>query len=482
MTPLVSKETRTILTRRIKGFLDEFFHNKIGLVGLALLFMFVGTAIFAPWLSPYDPITAPRVAGKFAVPSWLTVFPQYKEYSSTMEVRPYWEVNETSEYANIQWGRSLVVNVNMSEEPKQGTVTLTADFSYLYNMPPEAFTLSFDLSTHNITNLWYSTKISLTNPQNNSTLIWSEPYTDQNMQSSVNAESTDYWLLRKLGYLDPTTTNIATLIFPQPTKGNYTLTFELSFRPTEDATSAGATLAIKNALFYIPGRSHGILGTDFLGTDVWTQLVHGTRISLVIGLLAAAISTSIGVLLGVLAGYSGGAVDETLMRLVDILICLPVLPLLLILVKLFGKNVFYIVLFIALFGWTGLSRVIRSQVLSIREAAFVESAVAAGAGRYYVMIKHIVPNVFPIALASLVLSVPGAILAEAGLSFLGFGDPRVPTWGKMLNYAFGHGAFENFAWWWTVPPGLAITLISLTFVFMGYAIDEIVNPRLRRRR
>jgi peptide/nickel transport system permease protein len=98
------------------------------------------------------------------------------------------------------------------------------------------------------------------------------------------------------------------------------------------------------------------------------------------------------------------------------------------------------------------------------------------------MIRHLVPNIFPVAISSLVLSVPAGVLMEAALSFLGFGDPRVPTWGKMLNYAYGHGAFENGAWWWVVPPGLAITFLSLTFVFMGFAIDEIVNPRLRRRR
>jgi peptide/nickel transport system permease protein len=482
MSPLISKEKRIIYSRRIKGFWEEFSHNKIGLVGLALLFLFVFVAIFAPWLSPYDPITAPKVAGKFAVPSWLITFPQYKDYSHTMEISPYWEINKTTEFAQIQWGKNIVIDLNMTDEVQDTKISLIANVNYPYIMPPEAFTLSFDFETQNITNLWYLTKISIINTADNSTLIWSEPYTNTTMRLSVNAESTDYWLLKKLGYLDPKITNIASMIFASPTKGDYTLVFEMSFRPTEEAKTAAAKVSLKNCLLFIPGRAHGILGTDFLGTDVFSQLIHGTRISLVIGLLAAAISTSIGVLLGVLSGYSGGAVDETLMRLVDILICLPVLPLLLILVKLFGKNIFYIVLFIAIFGWTGLARIIRSQVLSTREIMFVESAIASGASRYYIMIRHIIPNVFPIALASLVLSVPGAILAEAGLSFLGFGDPRVPTWGKMLNYAFGHGAFENFAWWWAVPPGIAITMVSLTFVFMGYAIDEVVNPRLRRRR
>ena len=98
------------------------------------------------------------------------------------------------------------------------------------------------------------------------------------------------------------------------------------------------------------------------------------------------------------------------------------------------------------------------------------------------MLKHLVPNVLPIAFASLVLSVPSAILFEATLSFLGFGDPRAPTWGKMLHHAFGFGGFTQLAWWWIIPPGLAITFLCLAFVFMGHAVDEVVNPRLRRRR
>ena len=130
----------------------------------------------------------------------------------------------------------------------------------------------------------------------------------------------------------------------------------------------------------------------------------------------------------------------------------------------------------------GLSRVIRSRVLSLREMPFIESAKAAGASDSYIIIRHLVPNVFPVAMASMILAVPAAILTEAALSFLGFGDPFVPTWGKMLHEAYTEGAFGAFAWWYILPPGLAITFICLAFVFIGHALDEIVNPRLRRRR
>lgn len=199
--------------------------------------------------------------------------------------------------------------------------------------------------------------------------------------------------------------------------------------------------------------------------------------------MAAAIATSLGVLVGVVAGYLGGAMDEVLMRFVDVLICLPALPILMVLVSLFGRNVWYIVLIIAVFGWQGLSRMIRSQTLSIREMSFIECATASGASRSYIMFKHVVPNILPIALADMVLSIPGAIILEAALSFIGFGDPTTPTWGREFNLAFSEGSgFSQFIWWWVVPPGIAITSLCLAFVFISHAIDEIVNPRLRRRR
>jgi peptide/nickel transport system permease protein len=225
------------------------------------------------------------------------------------------------------------------------------------------------------------------------------------------------------------------------------------------------------------------MGTDHLGRDIWARIVYGIKISLAIGLVAAVTSSAIGVVVGVASGYVGGSFDEVMMRLVDILLCIPVLPLLMVLVYMYGRNVWYIVLLIAIFGWQGLSRVVRSQVLSLREAPFVECATASGASRAYIMFRHLVPNVLPVVLADFVLSVPGAIMTEASLSFIGFGDPSTPTWGREFNIMWTDGfAFTNFAWWWILPPGIAITVLCLAFVFLGHAVDEIVNPRLRRRR
>jgi len=277
---------------------------------------------------------------------------------------------------------------------------------------------------------------------------------------------------------------------PTPTyylanKGTQTIRLYLFIVPHGEKANLTITFysdEVNPSVFSVWGARYGLLGTNSFGFDVWTQLIHGARISLVVGALAAILSTSLGIFFGVLSGYVGGIVDEVTMRIVDVLLCLPVLPLLLALSAYFRPNVYYLVIIIAIFGWQGLSRVIRSRVLTLRELPFIESAKASGASSSYLLIRHLIPNVFPIAMASLVLSVPAAILTEAALSYLGFGDPFAPTWGKMLHEAQSEGAFHALAWWYILPPGLAITFLCVAFVFIGHALDEIVNPRLRRRR
>jgi len=486
MTPLISQDARKVYARRIKGFWEEFSHNRIGFVGLALLCFYVSMAVFSPYLTPYDPMSSTRIAESFAVPAWLTGLPQYREYPFTIEIRPYWQTTQGNNPPQVKVadGTSIDAVINIPAIDAEPIMILaTTTFNYPYGVPPMRFVSSFQWVAQDLRNVQWSAELVLTNVQGgNTSRIWMEPYQDLNITLGVESDSNDYWLLKRLGYIEIGVTNLAHMLFNDPVKGDYELTFRIAIRPITENVKMEGHISMSNFKFFLPGLAHGVLGADYLGTDVMSQLIYGTRISLAIGLMAAAVSVSIGVIVGVVAGYLGGAVDEITMRIVDVLLCLPTLPLLLTLVRLFGKNVFYIVLFIAIFGWVGLARVIRSQILYLRETAFVECALASGASKPYVMIKHLVPNIFPVAISSLVLSVPAGVLTEAALSFLGFGDPRVPTWGKMLNYAFGHGAFENGAWGWVVPPGLAITFLSPTFVFMGFAIDEIVNPRLRRRR
>lgn len=229
---------------------------------------------------------------------------------------------------------------------------------------------------------------------------------------------------------------------------------------------------------------HPPLGTDDGGHDVWAQLVYGARISLTVGFLAGFIAMFVGSLLGILAGYFGGWLDNLLMRITDVLLVIPDLPLMLVLVatirqmQLKVSPLTVLILVIGLLYWTSTARLVRSQVLSIKERQFVARARAIGAGHAHIIRKHILPQVMPLIVANTVLILSTAILIESGLAFLGLGDPTKPSWGTMLNFAFDRNAISNGAWWFYLPPGLAIVWVSLGCVLLGNVLEEMLNPRL----
>lgn len=225
---------------------------------------------------------------------------------------------------------------------------------------------------------------------------------------------------------------------------------------------------------------YGLMGTDVQGRDLWPALVYGLRWALIIGITVAVISTLIGVMYGVISGYMGGYVDLVMTRVAQVVYSLPVLPLLIILTYFFGPNIWNVVLILIAFGWVGIVFTVRSMVLQIKENLYVEAARAIGASSWRIIFRHVFPQILPYTFASIALSVPGAILAEAGLSFLGLGDPNIVTWGKILHSAQASGAVLKGAWWWVIPPGLGIAIVGMTFVFIGYALDRILNPRLIR--
>ena len=246
--------------------------------------------------------------------------------------------------------------------------------------------------------------------------------------------------------------------------------------------------------FGAPDAAH-LLGTDRQGRDMVNLTLHGTRVSMVIGLLATVITVAIGALIGIVSGFLGGWVDNVLMRITDFFLVLPTFVLALILAPIlleiigteaefFGMRVtlVVIVIVIGITSWASTARVIRSQTLSLRERAFVDRARVVGAGAPWIMRRHILPNVLNLIVANTVLTFAGAVLTETTLSFIGLGDPFQPSWGQLLNQAQADGAAGLGAWWVLAPPGVAIVLVVLAFTLVGGALDDILNPRRRLRR
>ena len=222
-------------------------------------------------------------------------------------------------------------------------------------------------------------------------------------------------------------------------------------------------------------------GTDDLGRSVLSLTIWGSRISLLVGLLATIVSMVIGAGIGIVAGYRGGLVDGALMRLTDWFLVIPWLALAITLSSILGQSLLIITLVIGVTSWAGTARLVRSQTLSIRERPYVERARGLGARDSHLVVHHVLPNVFPVIFANTVLTVALAILSESTLSFLGLGDPSRISWGAILENAFSSGASTLGAWWWLAAPGISIVLVVLAFTMCGYALDEILNPRLRRR-
>jgi peptide/nickel transport system permease protein len=222
------------------------------------------------------------------------------------------------------------------------------------------------------------------------------------------------------------------------------------------------------------------LGTDFIGRDILSQLLAGARIAFMVGISAAFMSILFGTVIGMIAGYSGKIVDTLLMRLADMVMVMPTLLVVLILSSLFGQlNIWTIVLLIALFRWPGVSRVIRAQTLSLKERPFIDAAKVAGASHLRIIFRHIMPNVLPLSLLYMTFRVTSAIIIEAALAFLGFGDPSAVSWGMMLQWVWKTGNMFQ-APYWLLPPGICISLLTLSFYMIGRAMEEVLDPRLRK--
>ena len=231
--------------------------------------------------------------------------------------------------------------------------------------------------------------------------------------------------------------------------------------------------------FAAPSFAHP-LGANDVGQDILSELIFASRLSLTVGIVSACLATTLGVVLGVVSGYFRGLVDSVLMRGVDLILSLPFLPLMIVLAAFLGQNTTNLILVIGLLIWTRPARLIRSQVLSVRESGHVQAARAMGATHIYIMVRHILPRIIPLTAAQFVRAANISIMLEASLAFLGLSDPFQKSWGAILFYANARSAFLADAWlWWVLPPGLCIAAVVVSFAFLGYALEERIDPRLR---
>ena len=253
--------------------------------------------------------------------------------------------------------------------------------------------------------------------------------------------------------------------------GPYELMLEL--RTTDPRDSVG------QVEFVVGGSLFGLMGTDFLGRDLAAGLLFGLPVALFIGVMASVITTLIGATLGIISGYAGGKTDLVIQRVADVTANVPLLPLLIFLVFVLGSNLLLIILLLVAFSWPGLTILLRSMVLQLRSGQLVESAVVLGASKWRIMYRYLFPHTAPFVLAQMIFFTPAAILAEAGLSFLGLGDPSIPTWGQILEEGFKTGAVFLGWWWWVIPPGVLIVITAVTFMFLALGMEPVVNPKLR---
>jgi peptide/nickel transport system permease protein len=227
-----------------------------------------------------------------------------------------------------------------------------------------------------------------------------------------------------------------------------------------------------------PGEDF-LLGTTNLGRDIYSQLVYGTRSALLVGVTAALFVVAIGTLVGLLSGYFGRWTDTVLMRLADVALAIPFLPFVIVLAAFLRPNTWNVVIAVALLLWPNTARVIRSQVLTVRERAYVEAARVTGASDARILFVHVAPNILPLSFLYGSVAIGWAILTEAAVSFVGFGDPSRVSWGFMLQDAFVSQALSRGSWHWFLPPGICIVLVVVAGFFLSRGAEDVLFPKLR---
>ena len=442
----------------------EFMKSKTGLIGIGILSSLVIVSLiaattipidtFKQWNNPNSWISYPKAT----MPIWVNYFLEDK----------------IPEHIIIE---------NPSTITKKDVISVTSHqftIEYMYDDFPNDFIYEFSAEYSDSPLL----QISVIRPDKNKMLLLSTslPYSDEKITHHERIFSTDDGI-RKNAQIESAKMKLfrdnassEDLIFADEyghvLKGNYL--FLVNLYDTRNHAK------IIDSKLILGGKAFGIMGTDELRRDLIVGLLWGTPLALLIGISVAVGSVVVGLIYGVYAGFKGRKTDETMMRFNDIIYALPALPFLIILAVTISNSIFMMIGFLMIFSWVGIAKVSRSMSLQIKTKQYIEASKIMGQKDSKIIFKHIIPQLLPYAFASIAISVPAAITTEAGLSFLGLGDPTFPTWGQILHDANVFGAAARGLWWWIVPPGVMIAITGLAFVFIGNALDTIVNPKLKR--
>ena len=492
--PKIVKHLRTVIT-----VIRDVAKKPMGRTGLAIIAIYVIMALAAPYITYNDPVRDLNLASDMAMPEWITLFPGYSNLPRNTIYRfepTKWELRDMRrgsayEISVDRGGDVLTIRLNSLENPmpgapEQGEALLNMEqgFEYIYS-PPKSFILTARI---NLTYTGPGERLRFTIYISNGTnryILYDTGYIYSGSISRWQNPlliSSDFPQVKELNNIS-IKENLAKIMFSNP--GEYKIGLSIEILPEgageREARNLGS-IAIGDVTLKIPGMVYGILGTNYVGADVWSQFVWGIRQSLLVGIIASTVSVVIGVLFGILIGYLGRVLREMLLLLIDTIYLLPLLPIILVTLAVVGRNIYVVATLIGLLTWAGLSRELGNWMLSLRERTYVEAAKALGASQLYVLLKHVLPFTVHLIIFAFIIRIPFSILLEAGLSIIGFGDPFQPSWGKMINEALSGGALISGAWWWIAPPVIGLVSLSAGFVYLGYALDEILNPRLREGR
>jgi len=444
---------------------NEFLTSKTGITGILILLALVLVSIFAlisipsetfqNWNNPEKWITYPKTS----VPSWVNLF--------TLEKLPEHMILTPKNVTNHLDGtfvssQQFRFNYEFSDFPSD----FIYEFELEYTGSPllEIFVIKPDKTVLTLlnTSLPYSFESA-----NYHQRIFSS---DSLIKKNIQLQSTLYeFQINGLSSTD--------LIFSKKTERE-TLLGDYVF--VVNAYNLESENTFVDSKLVIGGKTFGLMGTDELRRDLAVGLLWGTPLALFIGVSVSTGSVIVGLIYGVYSGYKGKKTDEAMMRFNDVIYALPALPFLIILAVTISNSIFLMIGFLMIFSWVGIAKVSRSMSLQIKTRQYIEAAKIMGQKDSKIIFRHIIPQMLPYVFASIAISVPAAITTEAGLSFLGLGDPSFPTWGQILHDANTYGAAAQGFWWWIIPPGLLIAITGLAFVFIGNALDTIVNPKLKK--